>query len=84
MVGLVPGMRDRNRLSCYNLAMDQRIIELEERVAYQEKLLCDLDEVVQAFAKRVEQVERRLRDLKATKLEQQGDMEPHNTPPPHY
>ena len=64
--------------------MEDRIIELEERVAYQEKLLGDLDEVVQAFAKRVEQVEQRLRDLKATKLEQQADMEPHNTPPPHY
>ena len=64
--------------------MEDRIIELETRVAYQEKLLCDLDEVVQAFAKRVEKVEQRLRDLKATRLEQRDDIEPHNTPPPHY
>lgn len=64
--------------------MEERIIELETRVAYQEKLLCDLDEVVQAFAKRVETVEKRLRNLKAAQLEPQDEMEPHNTPPPHY
>ena len=61
--------------------MDERIIELETRVAYQEKLLCDLDEVVQTFAKRVERVEQRLRGLESTQLD---EMEPHNTPPPHY
>ncbi len=64
--------------------MEERIIELETRVAYQEKLLCDLDEVVQAFAKRVEKVEQRLRNLKSTRLEHPDEMEPHNTPPPHY
>ncbi len=72
------------RPSCYNFAMEERIIELETRVAYQEKLLCDLDEVVQAFAKRVEKVEKRLRHLKDKQLEPQEEMEPHNTPPPHY
>jgi len=64
--------------------MEERIIELETRVAYQEKLLCDLDEVVQAFAKRVEKVEQRLRQLNGAALEPQEEMEPHNTPPPHY
>ncbi len=64
--------------------MEERIIELETRVAYQEKLLCELDEVVQAFAKRVEQVEKKLRDLSSTQIEHQTDMGPHNTPPPHY
>ncbi len=64
--------------------MEERIIELETRVAYQEKLLCDLDEVVQTFAKRVEKVEQRLRGLEGTQLEHQDEMEPHNTPPPHY
>ncbi len=64
--------------------MEERIIELETRVAYQEKLLCELDEVVQAFAKRVEKVEKKLRDLKSTQIEHQADMGPHDTPPPHY
>lgn len=64
--------------------MEDRIIELETRVAYQEKLLCDLDEVVQAFAKRVEKVEQRLRHLQAAQLEPREEIEPHNTPPPHY
>ena len=69
---------------CYNLAMEERIIELETRVAYQEKLLCDLDEVVQAFAKRVEKAEQSLRRLKSAQFEHQDEMEPHNTQPPHY
>ncbi len=64
--------------------MEERIIELETRVAYQDKLLSDLDEVVQTFAKRVEKLERRLRDLEDSQLEHQPEMEPHNTPPPHY
>ncbi len=64
--------------------MEDRIIELEERVAYQGKLLAELDEVVQAFAKRVEELERKLRVLKDAQLEQPAEMEPHNTQPPHY
>ncbi|MEM7351645.1 MAG: SlyX family protein [Acidobacteriota bacterium] len=64
--------------------MEDRIIELETRVAYQEKLLSDLDEVVQAFAKRVEVLEKRLQTLRDAQLEHPGEMEPHNTPPPHY
>lgn len=62
--------------------MDERLIELETRVAYQEKLLSDLDEVVQDFAKRVERIEKRLRSL--AQNEPREEMEPHNTPPPHY
>ena len=71
--------------------MEERIIELETRVAYQEKLLCDLDEFGkinkaydQTCAKRVEKVEQRLRGFEGMQLEQQDEMEPHNTPPPHY
>ncbi|MCP3963731.1 MAG: SlyX family protein [bacterium] len=64
--------------------MEERIIELETRVAYQDKLLSDLDEVVQAFAKRVEKVEQRLSDLQDRQPEHQAELEPHNTPPPHY
>lgn len=64
--------------------MDERIIELETRVAYQDKLLADLDEVVLAFARRVEKMEQKLRLLEAKQSEQSAVIEPHNTPPPHY
>ncbi len=64
--------------------MDERIIELETRVAYQDKLLSDLDEVVQIFAKRVETVEQKLRLLELKQGEHQGEIEPHHSPPPHY
>lgn len=63
---------------------EERIIELETRVAYQDKLLNDLDEVVQQFAKRVEQAEQKIRRLEAAQMEGQDVIEPHNTPPPHY
>lgn len=64
--------------------MEDRTIEFETRLAYQEKLLSDLDEVVQAFALRVEILEKKLRHLQSAQLEPQDEMEPHNTPPPHY
>ncbi len=64
--------------------MEERIIELETRVAYQDKLLSDLDEVVQVFAKRVETLEKKVRLLEESQKEQPNDMEPHHSPPPHY
>jgi uncharacterized coiled-coil protein SlyX len=56
---------------------DERITELEIRVAYQEKLIATLDEVVRAFTARVERLERR----------EKAEVEPPpsvDEPPPHY
>ncbi|MEM1177551.1 MAG: SlyX family protein [Acidobacteriota bacterium] len=64
--------------------MEDRIIELETRVAYQEKLISELDDVVRVFADRVERAERRILRLESERLEAQEPMEPHNTKPPHY
>lgn len=63
---------------------EERIIEIETRLAYQGKLLSDLDEVVRNFAERVEKLEKKLRLLESALLENREEMEPHNTPPPHY
>lgn len=61
--------------------MEDRLIQLEERVAHQEKLLSELDEVVIAFARRVEGLER----LVESSIVDQGESnERHDTPPPHY
>lgn len=61
--------------------MEDRIVELEVRLAYQDKLLSDLDEVVRSFAARVEALEREVRELKETTAAPVG---PPDETPPHY
>lgn len=62
--------------------MEQRVITLEERFAFQDKHLEELDRIVQEFGARVEVLERKLK-----LLEQSGggqDIGPADEPPPHY
>ena len=64
--------------------MDERLTELEVRVAYQDRLIAELDEVVRGFTTRVEELERelqRLRETMASGPEPIGDA---NERPPHY
>lgn len=62
--------------------MDERIVELEIKIAHQDRLLADLDEVVRTFTTRVERLERQLAALQ----ENAGGLEvgPADEPPPHY
>jgi SlyX protein len=64
--------------------MEDRIIELEVRLAYQDKLLCDLDEVVQTLAKRLEAQEREVQQLKDMLAEAPSPVGPADETPPHY
>ena len=64
--------------------MEDRIIELETRVAHQAKLLNELDEVVQNFGWLLDAMAKRLRWVEEEQLQRRDEMEPHNTPPPHY
>jgi SlyX protein len=64
--------------------MEERIVELEIRVAYQDKVIADLDEVVRAFTERVEKLERELEELKETALAGGPEVGPSDDPPPHY
>lgn len=64
--------------------MEERIIELEARVAYQDKTIGDLDEVVRLFASRVERLERRVAGLAQAVLEGHEEVGPAHDPPPHY
>ncbi len=64
--------------------MDDRIVELEVRAAYQDKTIADLDEVIQAFTQRVILLERELVLLKETLKAGAPDVGPQDERPPHY
>jgi len=64
--------------------MDDKLIELEVRISYQDKLIAELDEVVQAFTKRVEVLERELATLRDTAISPPDPIGGANEPPPHY
>jgi uncharacterized coiled-coil protein SlyX len=60
----------------------QQISDLEHRVAYQDKLLADLDDVVRVFCNRVERLERHITELQDSVGHQ--EIGPGNEKPPHY
>ncbi len=64
--------------------MDERIVDLEVRLAYQDKIIADLDEVVRAFTRRVEVLEREIDLMKQTLKEGVPEVGPQNEKPPHY
>lgn len=64
--------------------MDERIVDLEVRLAYQDKIIADLDDVVRAFATRVEVLEREIKLLKETVKEGVPEVGPQDEKPPHY
>jgi SlyX protein len=64
--------------------MEDRIIELEVKLAYQDKLLTDLDEVVRELAKRLDTQARQLQQLEDRLTEQPEPVGPVDETPPHY
>lgn len=62
---------------------DERMLELEIRIAYQDRLLASLDEVVREFAGRVENLEQEVRTLRRSVGGGQ-ETGPANDVPPHY
>ena len=62
--------------------LENRICDLETRLAYQDKLMTDLDEVVRLFSLRVEKLERRIVDLQDSAGSQ--EIGPADEKPPHY
>ena len=61
--------------------MDERIIELEIRIAHQDQVIAALDDVLRAFTARVELLERQLQALRSGGALPLG---PADEPPPHY
>ena len=64
--------------------MEDRIVDLEVRLAYQDKIIADLDEVVRAFADRVIKLERELDAVKETLKTGVPEVGPQDEKPPHY
>ena len=65
--------------------MSDSIVELEVRVAYQDKLIADLDEVVRGLGAQVVDLQRKIAEL-TDRVESGGDLPPgpHDEAPPHY
>jgi uncharacterized coiled-coil protein SlyX len=63
--------------------LSEHLIDLEVKLAYQERLIRDLDTLVRELAARLDKTERELEQLKQGI---RGDVPvgPANEPPPHY
>lgn len=59
----------------------EQIVDLEVKLAYQERLIRDLDALVRVFGERLDKLDRELRELKQTAEVPLG---PQNEKPPHY
>jgi uncharacterized coiled-coil protein SlyX len=64
------------------MALEDRVTELEVRVAYQDKVIAALDDVVRDFAARVTRLERLAREPTVAAAGELPDAP--DEPPPHY
>lgn len=64
--------------------MDERLTDLEIKVAYQDKLIADLDALVRSFGVRLDELSRELKQLKEGVRSPEQPLGPANEPPPHY
>ena len=62
----------------------ERLLDLEVRIAYQDRLVRELDALVRQFADRLSAAERELKTLKQSLVSPEGTVGPGNEPPPHY
>ncbi|MGE0872072.1 MAG: SlyX family protein [Kofleriaceae bacterium] len=63
---------------------DDRIDELEIKLAFQDKLISELDAFVKALAERLDETRRDLDQLKKAIVSPEPTVGPANEPPPHY
>ena len=66
-------------------SLEPRFLELEVRVAHQDKTIADLNEMITAQWKKIEAMERQLRRLvEEVDTLSSGEAPPANQKPPHY
>lgn len=66
------------------MADDDRIVELEIKLAYQDQLIRTLDALVRSFGERLDTATRELEALKQSLKSPETPVGPANEPPPHY
>lgn len=62
----------------------ERLEDLEIKLAFQDKLIRELDALVRTFGDRLDATERELKQLKASLASPEPTIGPANEPPPHY
>ncbi len=66
------------------MADDDRIVDLEIKLAYQEQLIRELDALVRAFGDKLDRTDRELAALKQAVRSPETPLGPANDKPPHY
>jgi SlyX protein len=74
VLGIVGRMSDPN---------DERFMDVDVKLAFQERLIHELDTLVRGFGERLDKAERELRELKQS-IAPPVPIGPANEPPPHY
>jgi len=62
----------------------ETLLELEVRVAYQDRTVTTLDELVRSLFVRIARLEQELAELRASAASAAPAIGPANEPPPHY
>jgi uncharacterized coiled-coil protein SlyX len=62
----------------------ERLQDLEVKLAFQDKLIRELDALVRTFGDRLDETQRELKQLKETLRSPEAAAGPANEPPPHY
>lgn len=65
-------------------SIDERLLDMEVRIAYQDRLVRELDALVRQFADRLDAAERELKALKQGVVSPNEGVGPANERPPHY
>ena len=63
---------------------DDRLMDLEIKLAYQDKLIRELDALVRTFGEKLDETQRDLKQLKQSLKSPEVPAGPANEPPPHY
>ncbi len=64
--------------------VDARLLKLEEKVAYQDKLIAELNDVVVSLHRSTDDLRSRLQTLERTLRSELGARDMPNEKPPHY